>query len=167
LQLTDAFSGAYLTSFDYNGNALSVRGFTGESFVKINDVNMDAHGNIYCAGIFYEDVISDGLTTLVTNGGVDIFAYKETSPLVNIAEVATLASIELSPNPTTNTITISSENDLLKTIKIVDQNGAVIKLLSSTNQSNTMNVSDLAPGLYFVLVTSGDALAQTKSFVKQ
>jgi hypothetical protein len=43
----------------------------------------------------------------------------------------------------------------------------IIKLLSSTNQSNTMNVSDLAPGLYFVLVTSGDALAQTKSFVKQ
>ena len=78
-----------------------------------------------------------------------------------------MASIELSPNPTTNTITISTENDFLKTIKIVDQNGAVIKLLSSTNQSNTMNVSDLAPGLYFVLVTSGDALAQTKSFVKQ
>lgn len=167
LQLTDAFSGAYLTSFDYNGNALSVRGFTGESFVSINDVNMDAHGNIYCSGLFYEDVISDGLATLVTNGGVDIYAYKETSPLVNITEVETLASIELSPNPTTNTITISTENDFLKTIKIVDQNGAVIKLLSSTNQSNTMNVSDLAPGLYFVLVTSGDALAQTKSFVKQ
>ena len=90
-----------------------------------------------------------------------------TPPLVNITEVETLASIELSPNPTTNTITISTENDLLKTIKIVDQNGGEIKLLSSTNQSNTMNVSDLAPGLYFVLVTSGDALAQTKSFVKQ
>lgn len=128
---------------------------------------MDAHGNIYCSGLFYEDVISDGLATLVTNGGVDIYAYKETSPLVNITEVETLASIELSPNPTTNTITISTENDLLKTIKIVDQNGGEIKLLSSTNQSNTMNVSDLAPGLYFVLVTSGDALAQTKSFVKQ
>lgn len=72
------------------------------------------------------------------------------------------------PNPASEFISISnSKNILVKTIKIVDLNGRVVKQLDYNNVTNIqINVSELTSGVYFMTINS-DQGTTTKKIVKK
>ncbi|QBN20508.1 T9SS type A sorting domain-containing protein [Flavobacterium nackdongense] len=69
------------------------------------------------------------------------------------------------PNPANNDVTISNiQGDF--SYKIVDVSGKIAK--SSTKQaSNTINISDLNAGVYFMEITNSDNIKQTTKLIKK
>ncbi|MFC0605497.1 DUF7619 domain-containing protein [Winogradskyella pulchriflava] len=72
----------------------------------------------------------------------------------------------LYPNPAEDVVTVTS-NISLDTIRIFDVNGRLIKTVNSISQDfeNSINVSSLTSGLYFIELKSGTSL-KTLKFVK-
>lgn len=74
--------------------------------------------------------------------------------------------IIVSPNPTSNSITIKSSNLPIKRFSISDLNGRVI--ISSENLNNTMldiNVDFLENGMYFVIITDTDNITHVEHLI--
>jgi hypothetical protein len=79
----------------------------------------------------------------------------------------TSTNFSVSPNPTTDFITVSNlENILVNAISITDLNGRVVKQNSYSNVTNVqVNVSDLASGVYLMSITSEKGTT-TKKIIK-
>ena len=71
------------------------------------------------------------------------------------------------PNPATNVVTISNnDNILLTNVAINDINGRTIKTVAVSNLSEVeLNVSDLSAGVYFMNVSTDSGIA-VKKFIK-
>ncbi|MCE3229530.1 MAG: hypothetical protein K0S32_4081 [Bacteroidetes bacterium] len=63
--------------------------------------------------------------------------------------------ISIFPNPVTNVININSENEAEKEIIIMNAEGKVIHHESRKEKECTINTSNLAPGFYFLRLSSG------------
>lgn len=71
------------------------------------------------------------------------------------------------PNPAANQLTINAKADLsVESIKVVDLNGRTVKAITANGtNSNTIGISELSAGVYFVEVASAQGKAISK-FVK-
>lgn len=58
------------------------------------------------------------------------------------------------PNPTNNEITITGKEVVNSTLQITDLNGKVIKSVLITNENQTINISDISKGVYFLKANS-------------
>ena len=74
------------------------------------------------------------------------------------------STFNLYPNPATETLFITSENNLIEKIAVYSINGKLV--LSEKENVNQLNVSSLSNGLYFVEITSENGTAIQK-FMKQ
>lgn len=167
LQLPDAFSGSYITSYNYDGDAMQVVSFVGTSFVSLQEIAVDQHGNLYAGGSFYDDIMFDGMETLNTvDGSVDIYLYKEASPLVAINNYSDKINFSVAPNPATTYINLSVEKETNYHFDIVNQQGAIVKSIENIVGENTMYIADLAAGMYFVVITNSDGIKTSQPFVK-
>jgi Neuraminidase (sialidase) len=80
-----------------------------------------------------------------------------------IEEVNTASnSISIYPNPATNSITISKSTSESTDGYIYNITGKTMMKLNLTNQSNTIDISTLPSGLYFVLLDN-----QSTKFIKR
>jgi hypothetical protein len=63
-------------------------------------------------------------------------------------------AISVSPNPTTESITISHQNDKSNQLSclIIDASGREMKSFLLTGTETQIDISDLTPGIYFVKV---------------
>jgi hypothetical protein len=82
----------------------------------------------------------------------DLRALEESVYLNGIKNYKENFSIEIYPNPTKNKFTITS-NSIIKTINVVDALGRDV---SFKNDGNTIDISDLSPGVYFVITKFND-----------
>jgi len=64
-----------------------------------------------------------------------------------VEEVGT-AKLDIYPNPATSTIKLNVEDDA--TVEIIDMTGRMVKSVNATAGSNTVDVSELSSGIYFV-----------------
>jgi hypothetical protein len=153
-----------------------------------NNGTLSINRNIY--GMAHDDinnVIYMGETDFLTWGKV--FIYQTTGTLVdsftvsvapgNIAfDVRTAASVEenneeivfsVYPNPVGNLLTVYNLALSVEQIKITDVTGREVssnKLQASNTKPQTLDVSELSPGIYFITVNSGKRTFTSK-FVKQ
>jgi len=67
------------------------------------------------------------------------------------------------PNPAVNEIHFSTNTEL-SSVVVYDMSGKVV--LQKTNNTNAINVSELAIGLYFIKATSGTTVFTSK-FIKK
>lgn len=76
-------------------------------------------------------------------------------------------SIIIYPNPMKDNLTISvnSENEKITYVKLLDLNGKEVFNTILTDSNNTLHISTLPPGLYFVQIISGTSCI-TKKVVK-
>ncbi len=86
-----------------------------------------------------------------------------TNNILSILEVLNSNKIILYPNPTSNQLTINSELKINE-ITIIDIAGKSIKTPKPT--TNTINVSNLSSGIYFIKLITDEGTI-TKKFVKQ
>jgi len=76
-------------------------------------------------------------------------------------------SIKVYPNPVKDVLTIEGLNANTKTtISIIDQQGKIIAVNSTTNSVFTQSIKQLTAGTYFVKIESGNKI-ETIKFIKQ
>nr|WP_319397499.1 T9SS type A sorting domain-containing protein [uncultured Carboxylicivirga sp.] len=62
------------------------------------------------------------------------------------------SAITIAPNPTNGFINIANMNDDFKTITIYNMSGAVVKTISTNNNTCSIDLSNLSKGIYFVMI---------------
>ena len=102
-------------------------------------------------------------TVVVTADSTFIASFAENTPN-GIAEV-TADGLNLMPNPAATTVTLTGV-EAGSTVTLVDVNGRVSGLWKTEGSELTINVSDMAKGVYFVRVATGADLAVRKLIVK-
>jgi len=91
------------------------------------------------------------------------FSIGGTGTMVSIPEEEQI-TLEIYPNPALDVITITTAVGGASQATIYDANGSLI--ISHVNPLNTIDVSELAAGVYILEVTTPDGMAQQK-FIKQ
>ncbi len=113
--------------------------FPGENIIELHYDN--ANGTLY--GLHWGEIRT---TVGLSNNGL-----------------TTSANFSVYPNPTSTQLTIDTEEDVDR-IEILDITGETIK--SEILKTNTINVSDLPSGIYFIKVATAEG-SIAKRFVKQ
>ena len=82
----------------------------------------------------------------------------------NISESATQQFI-INPNPSKDHITIKGNN--IKTLKLIDNVGRVLKTINPVSYNSTIDINGLSNGLYYVQATYTNGNLQTQKLVKE
>lgn len=118
------------------------------------------------AGVYYISFRYQAAAQVQTNRGyVVIDNLTITSPTAGTDSVD-LKGFSVFPNPTTNVVTVANANALVSSLVIADLNGRTVKTakFEGVNEA-TVNVSDLASGVYMMTISS-DKGTTTKKIVK-
>lgn len=139
-------------------------------FSQIQKIHIDNNDNIYLGG--YIESGTNHLnpfgadTDIPTNGGRDAFVIKIGGFATGVNDV--INGVEnvlfLYPNPATSQLTIESGASKIENITILDVTGKTIN--SFTLKSNTIDVSNLVKGIYFLQVQTKEGLFNSK-FIKE
>lgn len=151
-------SGAYTWAFNYSGS--NVFGCT-----------LDAAGNVYTTGIFGGTSDMDpgsGSVTLTANGNTDIYVHKMDQLPVGIEGFLAEEEIALYPNPVSSTLNIScksknSESEII----IYDLCSKEILRKTILATEGTIDVTNLADGIYLLQLIKGDIVTQKKVVVSK
>lgn len=138
--------------------------FTNSSF--------DFNNNDYCFVALSYGYRADNNNSFI----VKQFIHSTGSPIGSIKKVCLtqLSSIEndlsehitINPNPFNESITIGLENLENATISIINSIGQNIKMLKAQSTSETINLSNLTNGIYFVSITNNSGQKVTKKIIK-
>ncbi|MBR3784038.1 MAG: choice-of-anchor J domain-containing protein [Bacteroidales bacterium] len=135
------------------------------------DVNIDNTGwqrvnvTYYTATGLTPDTDHDIAVRAVCGEGGNSFALTGTmhTGTLGIAD-AMEASVAVTPNPATSTVTVSAE--AMREAAIIDLNGRTVTTKPMTNGSATFDVSAIARGAYFVRLTGEQVTAVRKLIVR-
>ena len=92
------------------------------------------------------------------------FEFSQDLLFTNTSESITKSQIQLFPNPTTEKIYFDHDLDKIQEVKVYDMSGKLI--LSKEKLDNYLNVSQLNPGLYKMVLTTQKGVT-TGGFIKQ
>lgn len=86
----------------------------------------------------------------------------------NVAETENGGSVKISPNPSDDFVKVDWLADHRDgEIVLYTVTGEVIRTIACTGTTVTIDVSDLSPGMYFIVARSGDRLLRTQKLVVQ
>ncbi|MBC7485354.1 MAG: T9SS type A sorting domain-containing protein [Cytophagaceae bacterium] len=88
---------------------------------------------------------------------------RSAADLVGIND-AQVSEVFLSPNPATDVITIHS--DLASTVRVFNVQGMEVMTETSVNANGILHVSELAAGIYYIRIDTGNELV-TKAIIKK
>lgn len=116
--------------------------------------------------------------TTIGNGVVKLYVYQVgfenqgdtvtwniSSATVGINELLNEKSISVFPNPTYDYLQIKSEKQTINNAYIVDVSGKKIKTIDIKNKTNTITVSELSSGIYYIIYETPKGVVK-KQFVK-
>lgn len=147
-----------IARYNANGTLDNTFGTNGLVIEDINNTNeiafdiaLQADGKIVITGV------SDG----------DFMTSRYTSGLVGIEDNIELSSFNLYPNPVKDQLIITTENEKINNIKMMDATGKTISIANEiTQNTTTINVADLAKGLYILQIQTQKGIG-TKRFIKE
>ncbi len=167
-----------LSNWVNSSNETEPPAYTGFTFIgytsnNINDtVFYDNNGgNLLIDGQNYSYVVlceyRDGALSYASN-------ISSIQAIVGIEELALENKIQITPNPTTEniTITLNQTNEELFTIELFDVAGRNIKTFTHnetiSKQNNiVLNLENIQTGIYFLKITGSDNTSITKKIIKQ
>lgn len=119
----------------------------------------------YTSGKIY-DRAGNFLDTFKTASSPEVIRmyYDQTTGIFNIATVEK-AMFKLFPNPATSRVTIELDN-VDSQIVIYNLSGEEVKQLNFASSSNTIDLTDLAKGIYLVSVFNGTDIQTQKLIIK-
>jgi hypothetical protein len=87
---------------------------------------------------------------------------------VGIGENVLSHIVELYPNPTSTFVTLRIKSDNIQMVEgqIYDMYGKLLKTVPMDNTNNTIDVSDLSSGVYFLKISTNQGTVN-KKFVKK
>jgi len=107
-------------------------------------------------------------TTVFTVTGTDANGCMNKTTLVQNVDMCTglretgLNTSKVYPNPTSGIFTVELTSASAKTIIVTDLSGRIVLNTTSTDQKVSMNLSDLANGIYYVKIQSDKGVEVTK-----
>lgn len=135
---------------------------------SVNFINEGAQ-----SAVWFEDLNNDNKRDLLLgNGSGGLTYYSSTSTLVTIPEIDRnqYSKILVSPNPTESSITVSLLQSDKTQLVLYDVSGRVALLKNTNSVTETINLSELVNGIYFLRVTTNtknDSQTITKKIIKQ
>ena len=75
--------------------------------------------------------------------------------------------IAIYPNPSSDVINVRGINEFNYSIAVIDMQGRRLNNTQVSDQSATINVSDLAPGIYNLIFSEGNTIVGSKRFIKR
>ena len=93
------------------------------------------------------------------------WVLKKVAYLNNISEKKNNLPFEIYPNPVTNTLRILVKDYPSFDIKILDPNGKIYFESTAGQNISNIDVGELLPGIYFVLIKTGKS-AFSRKFIK-
>jgi len=164
---SDGHTDIFLTKYDAGGNVLWAKSAGGISRDIASSVAVNNLGNVYIGGYFFSPTPIFGNTTLINTDSAgftfDIFIAKLNSS-VGINELSNQFNITISPNPTSDEITIIIPEK--STIEIFNINGQIIKSIYSKSISTIVDLRNLSSGIYIIKAKTDKGVA-IKKFIKQ
>lgn len=162
----------YMVSFDYDGvndflilnnfdSTLSTCDYQSHDDFEVDYFSLFVLNESYAYSIIFGTNEWEESLELILEPGF-ILNYQN-FPLLS-SEDNLLAKTKIYPNPVSETLYISSENEDIETFSIYSITGELI--LEEKNTNNSMGVSGLNPGLYFVEMISSEGKIIQK-FVKK
>ncbi len=164
-------SGTFVQKLDANGNLEWVTGILGlDNYDNPPFSTLDDEGSIYTTGQFSSLVDFDpssALSTLTSNGSIDLFVQKLTQPnFIALSKLPTSTST-LYPNPSTGHLTIEIDPSRENTIAVLDNQGKLVTPPIITRHSSALlELGHLPAGLYYISVTTKESTTISK-WVKQ
>jgi hypothetical protein len=156
-------SDIYFTSYGSDGTVLQAKsiGEGSDDFGK--SLTLDASGYVYLTGYFKSASMDLGTFTLTNAGDNDLFIAKYTGPTTGVIESFDNTLLNISPNPTFSTFTLTIPKPINTNITITNLTGKQIATYSLQNTTTkTIDVSHLAEGVYFVTLKSDEGLVSKK-----
>lgn len=152
LPLTVAANTWYKVKFTYD-----VMG-TGEMTVTINNVTYGPYEKM--SGWFPTEV--DLVANGANNSGFDNFKTSAVETLLAVSDASTKAKVSVYPNPATDVINIKSDKKIAE-VTLFDASSKVAKQSNET----TINVEDLAKGIYVVSIKYADGTKESSKVIKK
>ncbi len=139
----------FIAEYNTSGNVLWATSVGGTSWDYGNSICIDALGQIYITGSFFNSNIIFGSTVLTNSGLSDICVAKLAPVITNIREQNICEKLSVYPNPATRQLTIS--NITSKTIiRLYDIIGKLI-ILTEIENTTTFDISSLTNGVYTIV----------------
>jgi len=139
------FCSGMIASVDNTGNQVDYGDFNGGGW---SSFGVDTQGELYIANLF--------------SGG--IFKIEGTVLSANDNE---LTNITIAPNPSTERVTIQSQNNLIEQIEIIDLRGRVlISKDAIASNTHSINIQNIPSGIYMVRITSQNKISVKKLTVQ-
>ncbi|HLG33523.1 MAG TPA: SBBP repeat-containing protein [Bacteroidia bacterium] len=160
----------FLVQYDSAGNVILAQSTGGSALESGQCVATGASDNVYVTGIFNSASVTFGTTVLNNSGagGSDIFIARIDSTILGIVEYGDENAVRIFPNPATGEIRIQDSGIKIDVVEIYDVLGDKVFKSQIRNPKSriSVDVSTLAPGIYFVKVRTGAGESVAK-FVKE
>jgi hypothetical protein len=163
----------FIAKYSTDGNGLWAKsvGVGGNNVYYGSFVSSDSSSNVYIIGTFFSPSITFGSTTLANadNSGdySDFFIAKYSGVSTGIIESLTNNQLIVSPNPTNSSITLAMPNLKNSNVSITTLTGKEVGSYTTQNTSTqTIDISHLASGVYFVSLKSEEGMV-TKKIIKK
>ncbi len=153
-------SDIFITKLDSAGDVIWGKrvGLAGD--FNFGEIDCSAGGELLLAGFSIND------TTKSIQENSFIGKSTENPIIVAIKQLSHFNEILLYPNPTSNDITIKS-NELISSVKIYSITGELIDNVNNINGNKiVINLSDYIKGIYFLQIASSNSV-QTKKVIQQ
>ncbi|MFL5754179.1 MAG: T9SS type A sorting domain-containing protein [Bacteroidia bacterium] len=163
----------FIYKYDSNGNY----SWSASASAWNSAMIADDSGNVYVCGTF-TDSVSFGNYHLVGKypGYLQVFVAKIEFPasIINVNEMLKADLFNAYPNPAISYVTVScmmNEKQNGVTLRVVNSSGTIVHLESINGTSSftrQLNVENLAPGIYFIELSSNDGkTGQAKKIIVQ
>ncbi len=165
--LPEYFFDIFITKLDTLGNLVWAKAIKGSPSEFGKSITTDADGNVYITGAFEGQVDFDpsaGQYLLYLNNVKSYYVakYTESESLAGYVEL-TASGISIYPNPTSDSITISSEQVTINTIQVFDFTGKQNQQFSNVSNNNlTIDLSNFATGVYLIKLQTENEVFTTK-----
>lgn len=129
-----------------------------------------AGGSFFCFAIKQDDSLWSWGNNLFgslgdgTNASKNVPTAVNCPPSLGVVEMGNKGRLNIYPNPTKEKLQIEISTKVIS-ISVLDVNGRLV--LSSNNRNNTINVSGLQSGIYFLDVITEEGLLLHSKFVKE
>ena len=160
----------FIAKYDAAGNVLWAKSSGGTGDDNGRSIITNASGNVYITGQFQSPTITFGSTALTnadtTGNSTDIFIANYSGTETGVEEMIGNKELDIYPNPAGSSITLSFPSYKNNIITITNLTGKQVDSFNLQNATfKTIDVSQLAEGVYFVTLKSDEGVV-TKKMVK-
>jgi len=173
LNLPGGATDVFIVKYASDGTVLWATTTPGSnSYARGSSISVDNNENIYVSGQFEASNITFGTITLTNTNfnGIDyrgdFFIAKYAGLVTSLNEQLDNIELNIYPNPSSSTITLASPSILNTNLTITNHTGKQVAYYNIKNTTTkTIDVSNLAEGLYFVSLQCDEGVV-TKKMVK-